>query len=130
MKAVENDTDRIVVGPTDDFPGVAIIVDVTSPGQRLVSDAQTARGGALAKLAKIQRGAIDAAEGNRRNVATNQHQIGLQFLHQVELALGAREIPPALWLRHTFEVAKRLECADFKPKVAAHRPDVARATAE
>ena len=93
---------------------------MAAPGQRLVADAQAARGGALAKFAEIRCGAIDAAERGRRNVAADQQQVGLQFLHQVELALGAGEIAGALRLGHALEIAERLERADAKPEIAAH----------
>src|ERR1700730_8168613 len=62
MKAVQNDPDRWVVGTPYDFPGIAIVVDVASPGQRLETDAQAARSGKFAKRAEIGRRAIDAAE--------------------------------------------------------------------
>ena len=45
VEAVENDPDRLVIGAAHDLPGVAIVVDVTPPGQRLEADAQAARGG-------------------------------------------------------------------------------------
>jgi hypothetical protein len=65
MKAVENDPDRSMVGAAHDFPGVAIVVDMATPGQRLEANAQGPRGGALAKCAKISRSAIDAAVRGR-----------------------------------------------------------------
>ena len=37
VKTVENDADRFVIGAPHDLPGVAVVVDVTSPGQRLDS---------------------------------------------------------------------------------------------
>ena len=119
-----------VVGAPHDFPGVAIIVDVAAPGQRLEADAQAARSGAFAQFAEIRRGAVDAAERGRRNIAADQQQIGLQFLHQVELALGPGEIAGALRLRHALEIAKRLERADRKTEIAAELADVARAAVE
>ena len=130
MKTVENDADRFVVGAPHDLPGVAVVVDVTSPGERLIADAQAARGGAFAQFAEIGGRAVDAAERGRRDIAADQHQVGLQFLHQVELALGAGEVAGALRLRHALEITEWLEGADRKPEIPAHLADVARAAAE
>src|SRR5215207_7564672 len=130
MKTVENDADRCVIGAPHDLPGVAVVVDVTSPGEPLIADAQAPRAGPFAQLAKIGRRTIDAAERSWRDVAADQHQIGLQFLHQVELALGADEVSRPLWLRHALEITEWLERADRKPEIPAHLADVARAAAE
>ena len=65
-----------MIGAPHDLPGVAVVVDVAAPGQRLVADAQAALGGALAELAEIIGGAVDAAERGRRDVAADQQQIG------------------------------------------------------
>src|SRR5437773_167643 len=110
VKAVEDDSDRFVIGAARDFPGVAVVADMTSPGQRLEADAQAARAGQFAELPEIRRGAINAAERGRRNIAADQQQIGLQFGHQVEFALGSCEVSGALRFGHAFEIAKRLEC--------------------
>src|SRR5258705_1673926 len=130
MKAIENDPDRFVVGAAHDLPGIAVIVDVKPPGERLVADAQASRGGPFAQLSEIGGRAVDAAERGRRNIAADQHQVGLQFLHQVELALGARKVAGALRLRHALEVTEWLEGADRQPEIPAHLSDVARAAAE
>ena len=91
VKTVENDADRRMVGAPHDLPGVAVVVDMPAPGQRLESDAQAAARGQLAEFAKIVGGAVDAAERNWRYVAADQQQIGPKLLHQVELALGSRK---------------------------------------
>ena len=91
MEGVEDEPDGRMVRAPHDLPGVAVIVDVPAPGQRLEADAQPALCGALAKLVEIGRGAVDAAERVRRDVAAHQQQVAAEFLHQVELALGALE---------------------------------------
>src|SRR5258708_23232224 len=107
------------MGPQHDFPGVAIVVDVASPGQRLEADTQAAPGGKLAELTKIRRGAIDAAERAGGNIAAHEQQIGSQFLHQVQLAFGPRKIAGALRLGHALEIAKPLERANLNAEIAA-----------
>src|ERR1700730_12186660 len=130
MKAVENDADRFVVGASHDLPGIAIIVDVQSPAERLEADAQTAPGSQLAEFAKIGGGPIDSSERGRGNIAAYQQQVGLQFLHHVEFAFGPRKIAGALRLGHALEIAERLERANLKAEIAAQLADVARASAK
>ena len=65
VEAVEDQADIRVVGAAHDLPGVAVVVDVPAPGERLVADAQAALGRPLAEFAKIGRGAVDAAERQR-----------------------------------------------------------------
>ncbi len=125
VKAVEDDADRLVIGAPHDLPGVAMVADVASPGERLIADAQAAPRSELAQFAKISGGAIDATERNRRHAAADQEQVGLQLLHQVELALGSGETARPLRLGHALEIAKRLERADRKPEIAAALPDLA-----
>src|SRR4029453_5506946 len=62
-------------GASHDFPGIAIIVDVTSPGERLEANAQAALRCSFAKLVKIRRAAVYAAHGVRRHVAADQQRI-------------------------------------------------------
>ena len=50
MEAVEHQADGRMVGAAHRLPGVAVVVDVAAPGQRLEADAQAALGGPLAQL--------------------------------------------------------------------------------
>ena len=63
VKGVQDQADRLVVGAAHDFPGVAVIIDMPPPGQRLVADAQAAPRRPFAQFAEILGGPIDAAEG-------------------------------------------------------------------
>ena len=72
VKGVEHETNGGMVRAAHHLPGVAVVVDMASPGQRLEADAQFALGRTLAELMKIRRAAIDAAERVRRDVAANQ----------------------------------------------------------
>ena len=70
VEAVEHQADGRVVGAAHRLPGVAIVVDVAAPGERLEADAQAALGRPLAELVEIGRGAVDAAEAVGRDVAS------------------------------------------------------------
>ena len=61
-----------MVRAANHFPGVAVVVDMASPGQRLEADAQAALGRALAQFMKIRRATIDAAEQVRGNIAADK----------------------------------------------------------
>ena len=119
-----------MVGAPHDLPGVAMVVDVAAPGQRLVADAQAALRRPLAELAEIGGGAVDAAQRERRDVGADQHQVGAELLHQVELALGAVEGARALRLGHALEIAERLEQRDLQAVIADHAADFARRAVE
>ena len=120
MEAVEDEADRLVVGAAHRLPGIAVVVDVAAPGQRLEADAQAALAGALAELGKVGRGAVDAADAVRRDVGADQQQVAAQLLHQVELALRAGEGAGALVAGHALEVAERLEGDDLHAEVGHH----------
>ena len=115
-----------MIGAAHDLPGIAVVVDVAAPGQRLEADAQAARCRKFAKCAKIRGRTIDTAQCGRRNVAADQQQIGAQFLHQVELAFDPCEVAGALRLGHALEIPKRLEGANTQSEFAAKLSDVAR----
>ena len=91
MEAVEDKADIGVIGAPDDFPGVAMVIDVPAPGERLIADTQAALGSPFAEFMEIRGGTIEPAKGNRRHVGADEHQIGAELLHHVELALGAVE---------------------------------------
>ena len=105
----EHEFDRRMICAAHHFPGITVVVDMASPGQRLETDAQPAFGRALTQFMKIRRAAIDAADRLRRYIAAHQQRIAAQLLHQIEFSLGAIEGPLALRLRHAFEIAERLE---------------------
>ena len=119
VEAVEHQPDRRMVGAAHGLPGIAVVVDVAAPGQRLEGDAQAALGGALAQLAQIGGGAVDAAQRFGRDVAADHQQIAAELLHDVELALGAGEGALALGGRHALEVAERLQGDDVEAELAA-----------
>ena len=130
MKGIEDQPDIRMIGPANDLPGVTMIVDVASPGQRLVADAQPASRRPLAKFVKIRSRAVDASQRNRRNRRAYQHQVGPKLLHDIELALGAIEGAAPLRLRKALEVAEWLEQRDGQPRIPGHLSDFARRSVE
>ncbi|MCY1233727.1 hypothetical protein D9M72_462820 [compost metagenome] len=130
MKAVENEAYARVIGAPDDLPGIAMVADMAPPGERLVTDAQVPLRRPLAEFAKVGGCPVDASHCRRRHVRADEHQVGAQLLHQVELALGPVESPGSEWLRHTLEITERLEQTDLQAKVAHHSADLARAFVE
>jgi len=115
-----------MVGTPHHLPGVAIVVDVASPGERLEGDAQAVLGRPLAELVEIRGGALDSAKRIRGHVAAYHQQVAAELLHQVELALGAGERLGARGLRHSLEIAKRLEGDRRKPEVIDAAADLRR----
>ena len=130
VEAVEDQPDVRVIGPAHHFPGVAVVAHMLTPGQRLEPDAQAALRGPLAELAEVVGHAVDAAQRLGMDRGTDQHQIGAQLLHQVELAFGPVEDPRPQGVRQTFEIAKWLEQGDVQPLVAHHPAGIGRAAVE
>ena len=127
VEAVEHETERGMIDIADQRPGIAMVVDVPTPGQRLIADSQTALGCTLAGLVKIGDHPCAIAFGERRAAGADQKQIGAEFGHHVELAFQPIEGAGALWLGQTFQVAKGLEHGAGKTQVAHEFGDVARA---
>ena len=126
VPAVEDQSDAGVVGAPHDLPGVAVVVDVPAPGQRLEADLHAEIVGDLAELAEIVRGPVDAAERYRRDVGADEDPPGAELVHQRELAPRALETAAALRFGHALEVAERLEGDDLEAVVADHGADLLR----
>jgi hypothetical protein len=130
MEGIEHEPDRGMVRASHDLPGITVIVNVPSPGEGLESHAHAALRGSLAELMKIGCGAVDSAEGVRRDVAAHHQEVAAKFLHDVELALGPGEHLGALGIRHTLEVAKRLERDRLQTEAFDYAPDLGRCSIE
>ncbi|MCY1416818.1 hypothetical protein D9M71_323350 [compost metagenome] len=127
VEAVQQHAEGGMVGLADDVPDLLPGVHMAAPGERLVADAQAARAGAFGQLAEVVDENLLVAQRIRRHVAADQHQVGAQFLHQVELALGAVEVLLQAVAAAALEVAERLEQGDGDAQVGAHLADLARA---
>jgi hypothetical protein len=101
-----------------------------APGQGFVADAQTVAVGAFGHLPQVGRRAGGVVDRCGLYVGTDQHEVGAEGLHRVELAFRAVEVAGPLRLRHRLEVAERLKDRDAKAEVRAHAPHLGRATVE
>src|SRR3546814_9469615 len=114
-----------MIGTSHDLPRVTMVGYVSAPGEGFVADPQAALAGPCPQFAKVFRGTIDAAKRCRRHVRADEHQIGAERLHDVELAFGAVEGPGALRFRKAFKIPERLENGDAGARVPHHLPDLA-----
>src|SRR5262249_38713067 len=130
VEAVEGQSNRWMVGPAYHLPGVAVVVDVAAPGQRLEAEPDAALGSAFAEFVEIGGGAVDATLRVGCNVAANHHQVAAELAHQIEFAFGPRECARPLRLRHAFEIAEWLERDDLEAERADQPRDVARRAVE
>ena len=126
MKAVQNDPDRPVVHSPNDFPGIAIVIDVTSPRQRFESDPKISGTSPLAQFSKIVGCTVYSAEGSRGDVAAHKQKVGAKLLHEVEFLFDPAKGLGAQRPWHAFEVAKRLKGTNLEVEIAAHAGDVSR----
>ena len=120
VETVQDQADIRVIGAAHHLPGIAVVVDEAAPAQRLEPHANAVAGGQVAKVAEILRHAVDAADGRRMHGRTDQHQVGAQLVHQLELAFGAGEGAAAMRFGQAFEVAEGLEQRDLQPVIADH----------
>ena len=113
VKAVEDQPDVRMVGAAHDLPCVAVVVDEAAPAQRLVPDADAVLAGKLAQVMEVGGHAVDAAHRRRVQRGTEQHQIGAQLVHQLELARSAGKGARTVGLGQALEVAEGLEQGDL-----------------
>lgn len=112
-----------MVGLANDVPDLLISIDVPAPGQGFVADPQATAAGALGQQAQVVHQDLPVADTVGGGIAAHQHQVGAQFLHQVELALGTFQVALQAVAAAAFEVAKGLEQGDGDAQVRAHLAD-------
>src|SRR5690606_10023045 len=108
------------VGAPNDFPRIAMIIDVASPSERFVADAQIALGGSLAQRTQISSCAINAPQSERGHIGADQDEVSAQLLHQVEFALGPIKGLAALRLRETLKIAEWLKQGYGQAEILNH----------
>ena len=125
VEAVEHEADRGMIGAAHDLPGVAVVVDVPAPGQRLEADAQAARcaarspssrRSAAARSMPPRQSGETLEQTSRRSVPSSCITSNLRSAR----GEGAR----ALSAGHAFEIAERLEGDDVEAEIGAHLADV------
>ena len=124
VEAVDDQAERGVRGLLDDAPGVAPKPDVAPPGERLEADAQAAAMRALRHLGEVGGGAGVIVDRIGLGVAADQHHLGAQLLHDVELAFRAVHVAGTLRLRHRLEVAERLVEVDLDAEILGQCADI------
>ena len=65
VEGIEDQADVRMIGTAYDLPGVAVVVDVATPGERFIADADAAPCRPFAKFTKIVGCAVDAAQRDR-----------------------------------------------------------------
>ncbi len=109
VEAVQAQPEGGVVGAPDDLGRVPPGVDVPTPGQRLVGDAEAACGGPLGQGVQVFGGEVVVVDGVGRDRRAHEHGVRTEPLHQVELVLGAAQIGGQQRPGHRLEVPERLE---------------------
>ncbi|MNO97563.1 hypothetical protein D3C76_892740 [compost metagenome] len=127
VETVEQYAEARMIGLADNVPHLLPGIDVTTPGQRFVTDTQASRAGAFGQQAQIVDQNLFITDGVGRGVAAHQHQVGAQLLHQVELALGPLQIARQTVTAAAFEVAEWLKQRNGDPEIGAHLFNFSRA---
>ena len=95
VKRIETQTHRFVIGATDNLPAVSVVVDMPTPRQRLVGDADTVFGGVFAESREVVGGPVDSTERPGRCRAAHHEQGTAERRCEIELASRAIERPGA-----------------------------------
>lgn len=125
MEAVEQDAKARVIDLAHQVPHLLPGVHMLAPGQRFIADAQATTAGVFGEQAEVIEQNALVAHAVGRGIAAHQHQVGAQFLHQVEFAFGAFQVARQAVTAAAFKVAKRLEQGDGNAQVGTHLPNFA-----
>ena len=125
VEAVEYQPQRGVIDIAHQRPGFAVVIDMTPPGQRFVTDAQAPARGAFPGFSEIRQHPPPVGIGLRGTAGADQQQVRAEFLHRVELALQPVESAAALGVRQAFQIAERLEHRAGKAQVGHQRGHLA-----
>lgn len=115
-----------MIGTPHNLPGVAIVMDMASPGERLEGNAHATLRGPVAKITEMSGRPVDAAEGIRRDVAADHQKIATELLHQIKFPLRPRESFRTIRLGHPFEIAERLQRHGSQAVILDHLANVNR----
>ena len=122
MKTVQQHPKAWVIDFAHQLPDLLPGVDVPPPGQGFITNAQATAAGVFGQQAEVITQDRMLTRRVRRGIAAHQHQISAQFLHQVELALGALQVARQAIAAASFKVTKRLEQRDGNAQVGTHLP--------
>ena len=130
VEAVEDHADPLVPGALDRVPGLAVVVDVAAPGERLEADPDVELRRELAQLVQVGRDALHPALRLGRDAAADEQERRAEPAHQLELAPRPLERLGARRLRQALEIAKRLQRDDLEPERGRERLHVLRPAVE
>ena len=119
-------SDARMIGAANDFPGITVIENMTTPGQCFESDPHVAGSCDFAKLVKIGCCAIDAPKRQRRDIRADQHQVGTNSRMTSNFRRARSKARAAMGLWQSLEVAEWLKQGDLEPRVAHHGAYVTR----
>ncbi len=127
VERVEADAEGGVIGRLDDPPRVLVVVHVAAPGERLVGDPQAARRRRArpARAAGRPR-ASSSSIASGADARADEHRVGAERLHDVELRLRAAQVAIEHRRRHGLEVAKRLVERDLQAERLARAAHLGR----
>ncbi len=114
-----------MVRPAHRLPGALVGVHVPAPGQRLVGDPQAAGGGARGERVQLLGEQVDVRDGVGRHRGADQHRVGAERLHHLELVLGAAQVRGEALGIGRVQVAERLVEVDRQAQVRAAQPHLA-----
>ena len=130
MERVQDQADMRMVRPPHRFPGLAVVVDVATPAQRLEPDRDAVGPGELAELVQVGRDPRHVVDRVGRDAAADQEQRRAETAHQLELAPGTVEGTGAQRLRQPLEVAERLQGQDLEAERGREGAHILRAAVE
>lgn len=109
MEAVQDEAESRMIGTLDDGPGIAMIVDVCAPSERLIADAQTTYRRPLGKFPQIVDNPLVFPRRLGDRGRTDHQKVGPQFGQKVEFSFGPVERPFPLFTRQSLEIPKWLK---------------------
>ena len=124
MKAVEHEPQIRMIDRIDEFPRMAVGLDVLAPRERLIAGDHAGRFGRAGQCAELVDHQRIVADGVGRDVAAHQNPVRAQFVHHVELALRAIEIAFEAFRAYAVEIAERLKQHDLQPEILGDAPHV------
>ena len=116
VKGVEADAERRMIGGGDDPPRMLVLVDVAAPRERFVGDSQAAIGGPVGERAELLGREAVVVDRVGADARADEHRVGAERLHDVELGLGAAQVALEHRGGHGLEVAERLVERDAQPE--------------
>ena len=108
VETVEHNPEIGSIRLGDDLPRVGPVLDVATPGQRLVADAQAVLAREIGEVGEVGGDLRAVAERVLGDAGAQAEQRRAEFAGELQLALGAVELPAPAGRRGALEIAQRL----------------------